>query len=134
MPSNITIIGNLVGDPELRSTNNAGKSVLNIVLAYTPRKPDGTDGNTSYYEITCWDYLAENVAASVKKGDRLMVIGRVSQVKYEHNGENRSKLVITADEVGGTMRFHTIDMHKVAKRVIAEPVEVAETESDDIFA
>lgn len=137
MTASVTVIGNLVADPELRQTNN-GKSVMNFSLAYTPRKPDGTDGQTSFYDITAWEYLADNIAASVKKGDRLIVVGRLSQQKYQDNdGNNRTKLVITADEVGGTMRFHTIEMSRTAKRnaPVAEPVvEETPAEGEDIFA
>lgn len=134
MSATVTVIGNLTSDPELRQTNN-GKSVMNFSLAYTPRRPDGTDGLTSYYEVTAWEYLAENIAASVKKGDRLIVVGRLSQQKWEDSdGQKRQKLVITADEVGGTMRFHTVEMNKVAKRGQAEPVIEVEAESEDIFS
>lgn len=135
MSATVTVIGNLTADPELRQTNN-GKSVMNFSLAYTPRKPDGTDGQTSFYEVTAWEYLADNVAASVKKGDRLLVVGRLTQQKWEDaDGKNRSKLVITAEEVAGTMRFHTLDMQRTAKRVVVEDsAPDAEPEVEDIFA
>lgn len=136
MSANVTVIGNLTADPDLRTTNS-GKSVINFSLAYTPRKPDGTDGLTSFYEITAWEYLAENIAASVKKGDRLLVVGRLTQQKWEdQDGKNRSKLVITADEVAGTMRFHTVEMNRTAKRTAAveDSAPDAEPEVEDIFA
>jgi single-strand DNA-binding protein len=135
MSATTTVIGNLTAEPELRQTNN-GKSVINFSLAYTPRRPDGSDGQTSFYEITAWEYLADNIAASVKKGDRLLVVGRLSQQKWEDaDGKNRSKLVITADEVCGTMRFHTLEMSRTAKRAVVEDsAPDAEVEAEDIFA
>lgn len=136
MSASITVIGNLTADPELRQTNS-GKSVINFSLAYTPRKPDGTDGVTSFYNVTAWEFLADNFAASFKKGDRLVVLGRVSQDKWEDKdtGKGMSRLVITADEIGGTCRFHTVEMSKVSRKAVTtqEPVEAAE-ESEDIFA
>lgn len=136
MSATITVVGNLTADPELRQTNS-GKSVVNFALAYTPRKPDGTDGNTSFYNIVAWEYLADNFAASFKKGDRLIVVGRVTQDKWTDKESEKimSRLVITADEIGGTCRFHTVEMSKVAKvgSSVQEPAEAAE-ESEDIFA
>lgn len=136
MSATITVVGNLTADPELRQTNS-GKSVVNFALAYTPRKPDGTDGNTSFYNIVAWEYLADNFAASFKKGDRLIVVGRVTQDKWTDKDSEKvmSRLVITADEIGGTCRFHTVEMSKVAKvgSSAQEPAEAAE-DSEDIFA
>lgn len=138
MSATITVIGNLTADPELRTTNS-NKSVINFSLAYTPRKPDGSDGNTSFYNVTAWEYLADNFAASFKKGDRLVVIGRVSQDKWTDKDSEKvmSRLVITAEEIGGTCRFHTVEMNRVQKAKVAENVESeapAEGESEDIFA
>jgi len=134
MSAIITIVGNLVRDPELRQ-NPAGKSVLDFSLGYTPRRPDGSQGETSFYEVTAWEGLADNFAASFKKGDRLMVTGRVSQRRWtdEETNKGRSKLVISAIEIGGTCRFHTVEMSKVARVETSEPVEV-EAEAEDIFA
>ena len=86
--------------------------------------------------MTAWEYLADNIAASLKKGDRILVVGRLSQQKWEDNdGKNRSKLVITADEVAGTLRFHTVEMHRTAKRTVeSEAPVVEEAEAEDIFA
>lgn len=137
MSATITVIGNLTADPELRTTNS-GKSVVNLSLAHTPRKPDGSDGNTSFYNIVAWEYLADNFAASFKKGDRLIVVGRVSQDKWEDKdtGKVMSRLVITADEIGGTCRFHTVEMSRVQRSAAQEPVEAAEggAVEEDIFA
>jgi single-strand DNA-binding protein len=137
MSATITVIGNLTADPELRTTGS-NKSVVNFALAYTPRKPDGSDGNTSFYQFTAWEYLADNFAASFKKGDRLIVIGRVSQDKWTDKDTEKtmSRLVITAEEIGGTCRFHTVDMSKVARKVapVVEGENESEVPAEDIFA
>lgn len=135
MSATITIIGNLTADPELVTTNN-GKSRAKFSLAYTPKRPDGSDGNTSFYNLTAWEYIADNFAASFKKGDRLVVLGRVVQNKYTNaEGNNVSQLDITATEIAGSCRFHTVDMQKIQRKQ-AELVEVEETEavSEDIFS
>lgn len=137
MSATITVVGNLTADPELRTTNN-GKSVINFSLAYTPRRPDGTDGETSFYNIAAWEYLADNFAASFKKGDRLIVVGRVSQDKWQDKASEKvmSRLSITAEEIGGTIRFHTCDMQKVSRKAAPtqEEVPAADSESEDVFA
>lgn len=138
MTATITVIGNLTADPELRQTNS-GKSVINFSLAYTPRRPDGSDGQTSFYNIVAWEYLADNFAASFKKGDRLIVVGRVTQDKWEDkdSGKNMTRLTITADEVGGTCRFHTVEMSKVQFKAASAPQEDTQSTEDadaDIFA
>jgi single-strand DNA-binding protein len=139
MSATITVIGNLTADPELKQTNS-GKSVVNFSLAWTPRKPDGSDGQTSFYNIVAWEYLADNFASSFKKGDRLMVVGRVSQDRWEDkdSGKTMTRLAITADEIGGTCRFHTVEMTKVsfAKNDSSNNDAVVEedAESEDIFS
>jgi single-strand DNA-binding protein len=137
MSATITIIGNLTSDPELRQTNS-GKSVVNFALAYTPRRPDGSDGQTSFYNITAWEFLADNMVASFKKGDRLVVVGRVSQDKWTDKDSDKvmTRLVITADEIGGTCRFHTVEMTKIQRAAkVSEPVEGEQVEeTEDIFA
>lgn len=136
MSASITVIGNLTGDPELRTTTN-GKSVVNFSLAYTPRRPDGSDGNTSFYNITAWEYLADNFAASFNKGDRLIVLGRVTQDKWTDKDSDKtmSRLVITAEEIGGTCRFHTVEMSRVKRAAAVEVEAPAEAEAEqDIFA
>jgi single-strand DNA-binding protein len=68
----VTLIGNLTDDPELRFTPN-GAAVANFRLAVTPRVRQGdswTDGETSFFRVTCWRQLAENVTETLGKGAR----------------------------------------------------------------
>lgn len=78
VPNILTIVGNLTGDPELRHTQD-GTAVANFSVASTPRVPDGNggfkDGETVFWRISAWRKLAENVKASLAKGDRVVVIG-----------------------------------------------------------
>lgn len=105
----ITLIGNATGDAELRFTPS-GAAVANLSMAVNPRDKQGeqwVDGEPNFYRVAAWKDLAENVAESVRRGDRIIVVGRLRQREYEHNGEKRTSLDVTADHVGLDLRFAT---------------------------
>jgi single-strand DNA-binding protein len=80
----VTLIGNLTDDAELRFTSNG--AVANFRLAVTPRIRQGdhwTDGETSFFRVTCWRALAEHAAESLTKGTRAIVIGRLRLRSWE---------------------------------------------------
>ena len=85
----ITIVGNLVDDPELRFTAN-GVAVANFRVASTPRAFDKAtnewkDGDSLFLSCSVWRQYAENVAESLTKGARVIVTGRLKQRSYETN-------------------------------------------------
>lgn len=105
----ITLIGNATGDAELRFTPS-GAAVANLSMAVNPRDKQGdqwVDGEPNFYRVSAWKDLAENVAESVHRGDRIVVVGRLRQREYEHNGEKRVSLDVTADHIGLDLRFAT---------------------------
>lgn len=105
----ITLIGNATGDAELRFTPS-GAAVANLSMAVNPRDKQGdqwVDGEPNFYRVSVWKDLAENVAESVHRGDRIVVVGRLRQREYEHNGEKRTSLDVTADHIGLDLRFAT---------------------------
>jgi single-strand DNA-binding protein len=108
--THVTIVGNLVDDPELRFTQG-GAPVANLRVAVTARiKDEGgwRDGETSYFRVTCWRALAENVAESVGKGDRVIVLGSLRQRSWETpEGDKRSVVEIQADELAPSLRWAT---------------------------
>lgn len=110
MPSGIytTVIGNLVADPELRFTSN-GMPVANLTIANTPRfLKDGEwmDGETTFVRCNVWGSYAENVAASLNKGEHVVAYGRIAQRTWEdREGEKRYSWEMTVEEMGGTLRF-----------------------------
>ena len=114
-----SIVGNLVDDPELRFTNN-GTAVANLRVAVTQRiQQDGTwrDGETSFFKVNVWRGLAENLADSLSKGDRVMVSGRLRQRSWETaEGEKRSVTELEADEVGASLKFATAKVERVQGR------------------
>ena len=73
----VMLVGNLTDDPELRFTPN-GAAVANFRLAVTPRVREGDswkDGETSFFRINVWRQQAENVAETLQKGARCIVVG-----------------------------------------------------------
>ncbi|MET7458457.1 single-stranded DNA-binding protein [Streptomyces sp. NPDC005574] len=109
----LTVIGNLVEDPELRFTPN-GVPMVRFTIASTPRTFDREadawkDGEPTFLDCTAWRQLAENLAASARKGARLVVAGRLRTERWETpEGEKRSKMVMDADEVAASMTFATV--------------------------
>jgi len=114
------LTGNVTRDPELRYTNS-GVAVANFGLASNRRRKD-KDGNwveedPSFFDVKVWKQVAENLAASVQKGDRVTLVGRMDQEKWEdkESGEPRSKVVFVADEVAVSLRFATVQITKNPK-------------------
>ena len=107
--TSITIIGNLVGDPELRYTPT-GQAVANFRVASTPRYMDKAtnewkDGDSLFLSCTVWRQAAENVAESLQRGMRVIVSGRLRQRSYEtKEGEKRTVYEVEVDEVGPSLR------------------------------
>jgi single-strand DNA-binding protein len=107
--NNITVVGNLTRDPELRYTTG-GRAVANFGLAVNRRwQVNGEwQEQTSFFNVVAWAELGENVAASLTKGARALVTGRLEQRSYETNeGEKRSTVEIIADEIGPSLRWAT---------------------------
>jgi single-strand DNA-binding protein len=105
----ITIVGNLVDDPELRFTP-AGQPVARFRVASTPRFRDNAsgewkDGDSLFLTCNVWRQAAENVAESLQRGMRVIVSGRLRQRTYEtKEGEKRTVYEVEVDEVGPSLR------------------------------
>ncbi|WP_432194740.1 single-stranded DNA-binding protein [Streptomyces sp. bgisy027] len=104
----ITVVGNVVADPELRFTPS-GAAVANFRIASTPRTFDRTanewkDGDTLFLSVSVWRQQAENVAESIKRGDRVIVVGRLGQRQYEKDGERKSSYEVQAEDVGPALK------------------------------
>ena len=113
----ITVVGNLTGDPELRFIQS-GAAVVNFTVASTPRTFDRQsnewkDGETLFMRCSLWREAAENVAESLTKGMRVIVTGRLVSRSYESNGEKRNVTELQVDEVGPSLRYATA---KVARQ------------------
>jgi single-strand DNA-binding protein len=108
----ITMIGNLVDDPELRFTPS-GAAVAKFRVASTPRYLDKAtnewkDGESLFLQCQIWRQAAENVAESLTKGMRVILSGRLKQRSYEtKEGEKRTVFEVEVDEVGPSLRNAT---------------------------
>src|SRR6185437_9658336 len=116
----ITIVGNLVGDPELRYTPT-GQAVATFRVASTPRFRDNTtgewkDGDSLFLSCNVWRQYAENVAESLQRGMRVIVNGRLKQRSYEtKEGEKRTVYEVEVDDVGPALRYATAKVTKVSR-------------------
>lgn len=116
----ITIVGNLVDDPELRFTPS-GVAVARFRVAATPRSFDRQanewkDGDSVFLTCQVWRQYAENVAESLTKGARVIVVGRLRQRSYETNaGEKRTVYEVEADDVGPALRSATAKVARVSR-------------------
>lgn len=99
----VTVVGHLGSDAEFRKTPN-GTPVTSFNIANTPRKQkDGewTDGTTTWFRVFVWNYEASGVAVTLKKGDKVVVSGRLTTNNYvDKEGKDRLSLEINADAVG----------------------------------
>src|SRR4051795_1467464 len=113
----ITLVGNLVDDPELRFTPS-GAAVAKFRMASTPRFLDKQtnewkDGESLFLSVNVWRQAAENVAESLQRGMRVIVQGRLKQRSYEtKEGEKRTVYEVEADEVGPSLRNATAKINK----------------------
>jgi single-strand DNA-binding protein len=115
----LTVVGNLVGDPELRYTQN-GLPVANFTIASTPRNFDKDtnewkDGEALFLRASVWREFAEHVAASLTKGSRVIATGRLKQRSYEtREGEKRTAMELEIDEIGPSLRYATAQVTRAA--------------------
>lgn len=106
----ITVVGNLTADPELRFTPG-GSAVANFSVASTPRTfdraaNDWKDGETLFLRCSVWREQAEYVAESLKRGQRVIVTGRLKSRSYEtKEGEKRTVIELDVDECGPSLRY-----------------------------
>ena len=109
---NITVVGNLVADPELRFTTN-GAAVANFRIASTSRvfnrqTNEFEEGESMYLTCNVWRQMAENVGETLSKGMRVVVTGRLRQRSYDtREGERRTVYEIEVEEVGPSLRYAT---------------------------
>ena len=118
MSNNVTLIGNLVDDPELRFTPS-GVAMAKIRMAVN-RRWRGNDGewqeDTSFFTGTVWREQAESAAESLQKGARVIVSGRLEQRTWETDqGDKRSVVEVQIDEIGPSLRWATATVNKTAR-------------------
>ena len=115
----VTLVGNLTDDPELRYTPN-GAAVCKVRMAVNRRFQDASgqwkDGETSYFTINAWRTLAENAAESLTRGTRVVVTGRLNYRTWENqDGEKRSAIEVEADEIAPSLKWATAAVTRQAR-------------------
>ena len=112
LETTLAIVGNLVADPELRRTS-AGIAVVDLTIASTPRVLDRTtdewrDGETLFQRATAWRDLAEHIAATLHKGDRVFAMGALRSRSWQTDaGDKRTSVELEVDEIGPSLRYAT---------------------------
>ena len=113
----VTLVGNLTRDPEIRFTAG-GKGVASFGLAVNRRYQQNGEWQekVSFFNVVAWDALGENAAASLSKGNRVIVSGRLEQRDYEtKDGEKRSVVEVIADEIGPSLRWARAEVERIAR-------------------
>lgn len=117
---NVTVVGNLTNDPELRFTPS-GAAVASFTVATSSRLLDKTtnewkDGDPTYLRCSVWRQYAENVAESLTKGTRVIVSGRLKQRSFEtREGEKRTVMEVEVEDVGPALRYATAKVNRVQR-------------------
>src|SRR5919109_3744466 len=115
----VTLVGNLTDDPELRYTPN-GTPVATFTVAVNRRTRDESgqwkDGETSFFRCNVWRQQAENVAESLTKGTRVIVIGRLRQRSWETpEGQKRTVIEIEVESVGPSLEWAKASVSKTPR-------------------
>ena len=115
----VVIVGNVTRDPELRYTPN-GAALVKFGVAVSRRVRDDSgqwkDADTSFFDVTAWRTLAENVAESITQGSRVVVVGRLRTNSWETpEGERRSKVEIEAEEIAPSLKWATAKVERQAR-------------------
>jgi single-strand DNA-binding protein len=128
-----TIVGNLTDDPELKFTQG-GAPVANFTVAVTPRVKNGDgwrDGETSFLRCVAWRGLAEHLADSLTKGDRVLVQGRLVQRSWETDtGDKRSVVEVQVDELGPSLKWAIAKPERTRERATTSSSSSARRDGD----
>jgi single-strand DNA-binding protein len=116
--NSVTLVGNLVDDPELRFTPS-GVAMAKVRFAVNRRYQDRNNEwqeETSFFGGTCWRDMAENVAESLQKGTRVIVTGMLEQRSWETaDGDKRSTIEIRIDDIGPSIRWATASVTRTPR-------------------
>ncbi len=118
--NSVSIVGNLTREPELRFTPS-GQATATFGIAvnrtWTDRQSQERRESTSFFDVVCWGTLAENAATSLARGTRVVVTGRLDQRSWEtQEGDKRSKVEITAEEIAPSLRWATVQVTRNERR------------------
>ena len=115
----VIMVGTLVADPELKYTPN-GNAVARFTVAANDRRfnaaaGEWVDAGAAFLRCSLWRQAAENVAESLRKGDRVIVTGRLKQHNFEADGIKRTAFELDVAEIGPSLRFATAKVNKLTR-------------------
>ena len=116
--NSITLVGNLPRDPEIRFTAT-GRAVASFSMGVGRRYQVNGEWQeqTSWFNVTAWGQLGENAAATLVKGSRVVVTGRLEQREYtSREGEKRTAIDVVADDIGPSLRWATATVVRTPKQ------------------
>mgnify|MGYP003345175672 FL=1 len=113
----ITLVGNLTRDPELRfTTGGRGQASFGLAVSRRYQQNGEWQEQTSYFNIVAWGQMGENAAATLTKGMRVLVTGRLEQREYTtREGDKRTAVEINADEIGPSLRWATAQVERTPR-------------------
>lgn len=117
MDNTVTLVGNLTRDPELRYTTG-GRGVASFGLAVNRRWQQNGEWQeaVSFFNIVAWAELGENAAASLTKGSRCMVTGRLEQRSYDNReGQKVNITEVIADDLGPSLRWAQAQVERISR-------------------
>jgi single-strand DNA-binding protein len=130
---NLTVVGNVGADPVARETDK-GDLVVSFNLGSTPRVYDRVqglwvDGPTSWFRVSCWRELGKNVGESIRKGERVIVSGRLRVGTYaDKDGVERTSVELVAEHVGHELTFGTT---RYTRTIRTAPLTAPHDEMED---
>jgi single-strand DNA-binding protein len=115
----VQLVGNITRDPELRYTPT-GQATATFGLAvnrrWQNRQTQAWEEATSFFDVVVWRELAENASASLQRGTRVIVVGRLEQRSWEtQDGDKRSKVEVIADDVAPSLRWATAQVERMQR-------------------
>jgi single-strand DNA-binding protein len=137
--TSITVIGNIVTEPEVRQVGN-GLTLTRVRVASTDRKFNRTtnaweDEHTSFYNVTCWRMLGERVAAQLKKGDPIVVTGKIQVKRWQKSdGHWDGSTDIEASTIGPDLRRVAVTVNRIPRGVSAPPTAPVPSQEVDPWA
>src|SRR5262245_52597136 len=115
----ITISGNITREPEMRYTpSGVSKVTFGVAVnrSWRNQQSNEWEEQTRFFNVVAWRQLAESGRATLSKGARVVVSGRLEQRSWETaQGEERSIVEIVADDIAASLRFATAEIHKVER-------------------
>lgn len=126
----LTLLGNLARDPEIKYTNE-GLAITDLRIAVNRKWKDkeGNDmGSVEFFNVTAWNKLAENCANDLKKGDRVIVSGRLNHRSFDtKDGKKINIMNVIADVVAASLEFNSVKIAGKDDNINSNEVQIAES-------